>query len=60
MSLPEIPDTETTNKWVDEYKLDITFEDRSLNWWGYVINILPWLFIIVVWLIFLRLKDEVK
>lgn len=52
--LPEIPDTKLTNQWVENYNLEIKFKDKSLNWWGYLLNFLPWILIIVVWLLFLR------
>jgi len=52
--LPEIPGIELTNEWIDKYGIDIEFKEKSLNWWGYLLNFLPWLLIIGVWLFFLR------
>jgi len=52
--LPEIPGTELTNEWIEKYQLEIKFKDKSLNWWSYLLNFLPWVLIIIVWLFFLR------
>lgn len=52
--LPEIPGIALTNEWIENYDLDIEFQDKSLNWWGYLLNFLPWLLIIGLWLFFLR------
>ncbi|MBD3288260.1 ATP-dependent zinc metalloprotease FtsH [candidate division KSB1 bacterium] len=52
--LPEEPDFELVDKWVQEYGIEINFEEKSLNWWGYLLNFLPWVLIIAVWLFFLR------
>ncbi|MCI0493555.1 ATP-dependent zinc metalloprotease FtsH [candidate division KSB1 bacterium] len=52
--LPEIPSTEVVNGWIEKYELDVRFKEKSLNWWGYLLNFLPWVLIIFVWLFFLR------
>ena len=52
--LPEEPKTELVNEWINQYKIDIEFKEKSLNWWTYLFNFLPWLLIIGVWLFFLR------
>ncbi len=52
--LPENPNFELVDEWVQEHGIDINFEEKSLNWWGYLLNFLPWILIIAVWLFFLR------
>jgi cell division protease FtsH len=52
--LADAPKPEEVNKWVDDYKLEVEFQDRALNWWHYLLQFFPWLLILAVWLIFLR------
>lgn len=52
--LPENPNFELVDEWVQEYGIEVKFEEKSLNWWGYLLNFLPWILIIAVWLFFLR------
>lgn len=52
--LPPGLDITTTNKWLIDYGIDINFKQRSVDWWGYILNSLPIIFIIVFWFIILR------
>ena len=46
-------DRETMTEW-NEYGVDYSFEQQSIDWTGYFLNMLPWLLIIGVWIFILR------
>ena len=52
--LPEEPSFETARTWLQEYDVQLNFREKSLDWGGYFLNLLPWILLAVVWLIFLR------
>ncbi len=52
--LPQEPDFDTTYKWIDEYGIDITFKAKTVDWWGYLLNSLPFVLIILFWFVLLR------
>ncbi|MFZ5518756.1 MAG: ATP-dependent zinc metalloprotease FtsH [Candidatus Zhuqueibacterota bacterium] len=52
--LPQEPDFETAYRWIDEYGIDITFKPKTVDWWGYLLNSLPFVLIILFWFVLLR------
>ena len=41
------------NEW-DQYKVDYTFKQKSIDWTGYFLNILPWIAILAFWIFLMR------
>lgn len=52
LKLPFI-DREVMNEW-DQYKVDYTFKQKSIDWTGYFLNILPWIAILAFWIFLMR------
>jgi len=52
--LPQEPDFETTYRWIEDYGIDITFKPKTVDWWGYLLNSLPFVLIILFWFVLLR------
>ena len=52
VTLPFIEDW-MLKEW-DKYGLKYDFRNKSLDWFGYLLNLLPWILIAAVWLFFLR------
>jgi cell division protease FtsH len=52
VTLPFVED-QMLQEW-DKYGVDYDFQKKSLDWFGYLLNLLPWILIAVVWLFFLR------
>ncbi len=52
--LPDKLDIETTNQWIEKYGVQPKFKSRKVNWWGYLLQSLPFFLLIVVWFILLR------
>ncbi|RMD92167.1 MAG: cell division protein FtsH, partial [Calditrichaeota bacterium] len=52
--LPEEPSFETAKTWLQDYDVQLNFKEKSLDWGGYILNLLPWILLAVVWLFFLR------
>jgi len=52
LKLPFV-DREATNEW-DQYKVDYTFKQQSIDWTGYFLNILPWIAILAFWIFLMR------
>ncbi len=53
--LPEEPSFETAMTWLKEYDVRLNqFKEKSLDWGGYLLNLLPWVLLAVLWLVFLR------
>ena len=46
-------DRETMTEW-NQYGVDYSFKQQSIDWTGYFLNMLPWLLIIGVWIFILR------
>jgi len=52
VTLPFI-DHEVLNEW-DQYNVEYTFKERTIDWTGYFLNILPWLAILAFWIFLMR------
>ncbi len=52
LKLPFI-DREVMTEW-DQYKVDYTFKQKSIDWTGYFLNILPWIAILAFWIFLMR------
>ena len=52
LELPFV-DREVMNEW-DQYKVDYTFKQKSIDWTGYFLNILPWIAILAFWIFLMR------
>ena len=52
LKLPFV-DREVMNEW-DQYKVDYTFKQKSIDWTGYFLNILPWIAILAFWIFLMR------
>jgi len=46
-------DREVMQEW-DEFGVKYTFEEESINWSGYLLNMLPWILLIGFWLFIMR------
>ncbi|MCU0643780.1 MAG: ATP-dependent zinc metalloprotease FtsH [bacterium] len=51
---PREVDIETANKWIEDYGVPLTFKQRTINWWGYLLQSVPFILIIVFWFVMLR------
>jgi len=54
VNLPQEPDIATTYKWMDEYGLQLAVKPKNVQWWGYLLNSLPFVILIVFWFVLLR------
>lgn len=54
VTLPEAPDVETAERWRSQFGLDLEFKEMSHDWWGYILNVLPWLLLLAFWFVLLR------
>jgi cell division protease FtsH len=52
--LPSKPDFATTEKWRNEYKVNLRFKEDSISFWSIFWTIVPWIVIFGVWMFFLR------
>lgn len=52
VTLPFI-DHEVLDEW-DQYNVEYTFKERTIDWTGYFLNILPWLAILAFWIFLMR------
>ncbi len=52
--LPEELDINTVFKWMDEYGIQAEAKPKTVEWWGYLINALPFVILIVFWFVLLR------
>ena len=52
LKLPFV-DREVMNEW-DQYNVDYTFKQKSIDWTGYFLNILPWIAILAFWIFLMR------
>ena len=46
-------DQDVMNEW-EEYGVDYSFKEKSIDWTGYVLNMLPWLLLIAFWIFIMR------
>ena len=44
---------ETLQEW-DDYNLRYSFQEKTIDWGGYMLNFIPWLLLIGVWLFIMR------
>ncbi|MFQ5865156.1 MAG: ATP-dependent zinc metalloprotease FtsH [bacterium] len=54
VTLPEEPTQETAEKWLNEYGVQLDFEEITNDWWSYLLNLLPWILFAVFWIFILR------
>ena len=52
LKLPFV-DREVMNEW-DQHNVDYTFKQKSIDWTGYFLNILPWIAILAFWIFLMR------
>ncbi|NOZ61383.1 MAG: ATP-dependent metallopeptidase FtsH/Yme1/Tma family protein [Calditrichaeota bacterium] len=52
--LPPSLDIKTTDRWIDDYGLDLIFKPQKIDWWGYFWQIIPFLLLIFFWFFLLR------
>ena len=52
LKLPFV-DREVMNEW-DQHNVDYTFKQKSIDWTGYFLNILPWIAILAFWIFIMR------
>ena len=52
--LPKELDFSTTEKWIEEFGLDPSFKQKKMDWWGLLLNSLPFVLIIFFWFFLLR------
>ena len=52
LTLPFI-DRENTNEW-DAAGLEYTFKERTIDWTGYLLNMLPWILLLGFWFFMIR------
>ncbi|MFQ5771547.1 MAG: ATP-dependent metallopeptidase FtsH/Yme1/Tma family protein, partial [bacterium] len=53
-TLPEAPNEETAQSWLNEYGVTLEFKEISHDWWSYLLNLLPWVLFGVFWIFVLR------
>ncbi len=52
--LPEQVDINTVFRWIDDYGVKVEAKPRTVEWWGYLLNALPFLILIIFWFVLLR------
>ncbi|MGH7496357.1 MAG: ATP-dependent zinc metalloprotease FtsH [bacterium] len=52
--LPQDISFETVSGWHASYNLDVDVKPKSIEWWNYFLNLLPWIVLAVFWLFLLR------
>ena len=52
--LPEELDINTVFKWMDDYGFEAEAKPKTVEWWGYLINALPFIILILFWFVLLR------
>lgn len=51
---PREVDIETANRWIENYGINLTFKQKTVDWWGYLLQSIPFILIIVFWFVILR------
>lgn len=51
---PREVDIELANKWIENYGIQLTFKQKTIDWWGYLLQSIPFILIIFFWFIILR------
>jgi cell division protease FtsH len=54
VTLPAELDFETAQTWKNKYGVHLDFKQKSLDWWGYLLNLMPWILLAVFWIFLLR------
>jgi cell division protease FtsH len=54
VTLPQEPTFETAQDWHKRYGIKLAFKQKSLDWWSYLLNLMPWILLAVFWLFLLR------
>ncbi len=52
--LPQEISFETVRGWHTTYNIDVDVKPKSIEWWNYFLNLLPWILLAVFWLFLLR------
>ena len=52
--LPPKVDVQTVDKWIEEHGIEVTFKPRKIDWWGYMLQTLPFIILILFWFVLLR------
>ena len=52
LKLPFV-DRDVMNEW-DKYDVDYSFKQKSIDWTGYMLNMLPWIAILAFWIFLMR------
>lgn len=52
--LPEKLDIKTVDDWIDQYDIDPNFKQQKIDWWGYLLQSLPFVLLIFFWFFLLR------
>ena len=47
-------DMDTVFKWMDEYGIKVEAKPKTIQWWGYLLQALPLVILIVFWFVLLR------
>ncbi len=54
LTLPNKPDFATTERWRNEFKVNLRFKEDSISFWSVFWTVVPWIVIFGVWMFFLR------
>lgn len=54
VTLPEELDINTVFQWMDDYGFNAEAKPKTVEWWGYLLNALPFVILIVFWFVLLR------
>ncbi|HDQ00016.1 MAG TPA: ATP-dependent metallopeptidase FtsH/Yme1/Tma family protein [bacterium] len=47
-------DFATADKWIDQYGVQLRFKPQKVDWWGYILQSLPFILLILFWFVLLR------
>ncbi len=54
VTLPEELTFDVVNEWEKKYDFELEIREKSMDWGGYLVSLLPWILLAAVWLFFLR------
>ena len=54
VTLPEELTFDVVNEWQSKYDFELEIREKSMDWGGYLVSLLPWILLAAVWLFFLR------
>ena len=52
--MPKEISFETINGWISKYNLEVDVRPKTVEWWNYFLNLLPWVLVAFFWLFLLR------